>query len=370
MGLVEVTATSRTKVLRALSGACIAASISLFSGHAHAEIQDVRDLGNEINGQLQSISRILNDRSCLTQAEVDAMIKELEQIRNRLGHDDAILNPDPELDDEATHQQHTAVYGLGHEERHRIQLRVTNYFNAVKRLINEVEHYPRCTGRTSSTVGWFVGGQFVKSWQDLVSIEKLASSGQTTNQFHDNQDPLGFGVVIGKKFSPWAGVSIAPFASIDYLNMSVNHTFIGGSFLGTLSKSSGTAGLKMGPELSNGVWLYGIAGASFLNETLNVNFLPVASSTNTTVAGATLGVGGAIRPSLLQGFALPVSLFAEYQHTWWQDATFNNPTASPFFNYTFRREDDVLKFGFIVMLDPIVPGPVPAPNYPLKAPRK
>jgi len=26
-----------------------------------------------------------------------------------------------------------------------------------------------------------------------------------------------------------------------------------------------------------------------------------------------------------------------YQHTWWQDATFNKPAASPLFSYTFRR---------------------------------
>jgi hypothetical protein len=31
----------------------------------------------------------------------------------------------------------------------------------------------------------------------------------------------------------------------------------------------------------------------------------------------------------------PVSLFAEYQHAWWQDTNFNTPAASPFFNYTF-----------------------------------
>jgi hypothetical protein len=30
-------------------------------------------------------------------------------------------------------------------------------------------------------------------------------------------------------------------------------------------------------------------------------------------------------------------MFAEYRHTWWQDATFSTPTASPAFNYTFRR---------------------------------
>jgi hypothetical protein len=52
----------------------------------------------------------------------------------------------------------------------------------------------------------------------------------------------------------------------------------------------------------------------------------------------------------------PVSLFAEYQHTWWQDANFNTPAASPAFNYNFLRQDDALKFGFTVALG----GPPPA----------
>jgi len=87
-----------------------------------------------------------------------------------------------------------------------------------------------------------------------------------------------------------------------------------------------------------GLWLYGIAGVSVLNETLNVNFIPVASSRNTTVPGGTLGIGGAWQPGFLQGFSRPVALFAEYQHTWWQDAQFNTPAASPAFNYNFRRK--------------------------------
>jgi len=45
----------------------------------------------------------------------------------------------------------------------------------------------------------------------------------------------------------------------------------------------------------------------------------------------------------------PVSLFLQYQHTWYDTATFNTPMpASPFFNYAFKRDGDMLKFGVIV----------------------
>ncbi|HLH90642.1 MAG TPA: hypothetical protein VKX28_19485 [Xanthobacteraceae bacterium] len=128
----------------------------------------------------------------------------------------------------------------------------------------------------------------------------------------------------------------------------------------------GTFGVKAGPQLGDGIWLYGIAGVSALNETLNINFVPVSSSQSAWVAGGTIGLGGAWQPAFLQGYGHPVSLFAEYQHTWWQDANFNTPAASPFFNYTFARQDDVLKFGFTVSLSP-TPPPAAAPIYPVKA---
>ena len=146
----------------------------------------------------------------------------------------------------------------------------------------------------------------------------------------------------------------------------MNHTFPGGSYLGTTANFMGTGGVKIGPQLGGGVWLYGIAGVSVMNETLNVNFIPVASSQSAWVAGGTVGVGGAFQPSFLQGFGRPVSVFAEYQHTWWQDANFNRPTASPFFDYNFRREDDVVKVGFTVDLS--APPQTPARSYPVKAP--
>jgi hypothetical protein len=36
-------------------------------------------------------------------------------------------------------------------------------------------------------------------------------------------------------------------------------------------------------------------------------------------------------------------LFAQCQHTWWDNANFNTPTSSPFFKYAFCREDDTIK---------------------------
>jgi hypothetical protein len=224
------------------------------------------------------------------------------------------------------------------------------------------------TSTASSTIGGgYLGGELVKNSGWVRSTERLAGTDFVTNQFSDRADPVGGGFLIGYKFAPWASnIIVSPFASFDFLNAPVNHTFPGGSYLGTTANFMGTGGVKIGPQLGGGIWLYGIAGVSVMNETLNINFIPVASSQSAWVAGGTVGVGGAFQPSFLQGFGRPVSVFAEYQHTWWQDANFNRPTASPFFNYNFRREDDVLKVGFTVDLS--APPQAPARSYPVKAP--
>ena len=60
----------------------------------------------------------------------------------------------------------------------------------------------------------------------------------------------------------------------------------------------------------------------------------------------------------------PVSLFAQYRHTWWGDANFNAPASSPACNYAFRREDDTFKLGVNFYFGA---GPA-APAYPVKAP--
>jgi hypothetical protein len=209
----------------------------------------------------------------------------------------------------------------------------------------------------------------VKNWGWLRSTERRAATDVVTNEFSDRADPVGGGVLIGYRFTPWANnIVVSPFASFDFMHAPVNHTFAGGSYLGTTAHFMGTFGVKAGPQL-DAFWLYGIAGVSVLNQTLNINFIPVASSRSATVPGGTLGLGGAWRPSFLQGYGRPVSVFAEYQHFWWADATFNAPAASPGFNYTFRRQDDLLKVGFTVDLNPPAPPPAAGPRY-VKAPPK
>jgi len=215
--------------------------------------------------------------------------------------------------------------------------------------------------------GLYGGGELVTNWGRVDTTERRAGTDAVTNRFSDRGDTVGGGILLGYKFTPWANrIVVSPFASFDVMRSAVNHTFAGGSSLGTTANFMGTVGVKIGPQLDLGPWIYGIAGVSVLNQTLNINFIPGASSKSVTVAGATVGAGVAVQPSFLRAFGLPVSVFAEYQHTWWQDANFNAPAASPAFNYNFRRQDDLVKIGFTVPL--FIPPPARPPLSTVSAP--
>jgi len=198
----------------------------------------------------------------------------------------------------------------------------------------------------SGSVGMYLGGEIIKNWGRVRSTETLATTDVVTNQFSDDGDPIGAGVVLGCNFAPWNNsVVFGPFASFDWLNQTINHTFAGGTFLGTTTHWIVTAGAKAGVVTAPGLTIYGLAGASWLNHDLNINFATAASQ-NTTTPGFTAGIGGEWQLSALQqGLQVPVSVFFQYQHTWWSNANFNTPASSPAFNYAFRREDDTVKLG-------------------------
>ncbi|MEW6452514.1 MAG: hypothetical protein AB1490_17775 [Pseudomonadota bacterium] len=332
---------------------------------AQSSVRDIGDLGNEAVPLTESMARFMNTHVCITAGQLASFEVLAYSMLERLGEDFGTAAGAEFVREGKTYV--STVSGVSEASRARAKIRVENMMRALERNLREIRRMPPCV--EPFTNRFTFGLQLIKTQQNLNSTERLASTGTITNQFSDSKDPLGVGVIVAYSLRPWSNNwVVSPFVSVDYLNMSVNRTFPSGSFLGTTSNFAATAGVKAGPMLSNGVWLYGIAGVSALNETLRVNFLPIASSQTTTVPGATVGVGGAIQPSALQGLGHPVSLFVEYQHTWWQDAQFNTPVASPAFNYNFRREDDTIKFGFMVGLAGTETAPPPKPAYPVKAP--
>jgi hypothetical protein len=206
------------------------------------------------------------------------------------------------------------------------------------------------------------GGEAALATAFLRWIE--SKDGQQTNANSVKGDPLGGGVNVGFAFRwPGSNLVIDPFFAFDFPNTKANFVFPNGSVIGVKNNYEGTFGVKVGPTFGLN-WFYAIAGVSFLNETLTVNFIPMSSSMTTTVPGATLGLGFAIQPSWLQVFGVPTSLSVEWRHSFWQTAHFNAPASSPAFNYAFEREDNKVLVGLNFYLSS---PPSSSLAYPVKA---
>jgi len=83
--------------------------------------------------------------------------------------------------------------------------------------------------------GLYAGLEGIKNCGRLHTTERNADTDEITNEFTDNGDPLGGGIVLGYNFRPCHdSIVVGPFGSFDWLE-TINHTFPGGSFLGTRS---------------------------------------------------------------------------------------------------------------------------------------
>ena len=72
-------------------------------------------------------------------------------------------------------------------------------------------------------------------------------------------------------FAPRANsITVNPFASFDFPQGS-RAPHIPRSYLGIPANFMGPCGVKIGPQLGAGVGLYGVAGMSVMNETLNIH---------------------------------------------------------------------------------------------------
>ena len=222
--------------------------------------------------------------------------------------------------------------------------------------------------RTSYFGGGYLGGELAKNSGVERKIERSAFNDAITNDLRDSGDPIGIGLVAGYNFRPSNGnFVVGPFASFDYLRQTINRNFAGGQFLGSTTHWFGNVGVKAGFVTAPGIYFYGLAGAAFLNHDLNVNFATAAQS-NTTTTGFTAGLGAEYQPAAWRISGHPVSLFAQYQHTWWNNADFNRPASSPAFNYAYQRQDDTFKLGVNFYFGAAPPAQPSTPAYPVKAP--
>ena len=201
-------------------------------------------------------------------------------------------------------------------------------------------------------LGLFVGKNFGSSQ----IYEQSTIFDDDITAFQLFQDPLMGGGMLDYAFAPWNNNWLFdPFVSMVYRPQTMNQTFPGGTFLGTTTNWSGTLGMRAGYLWRPDFFIYGLVGASVLNENIKINLGGPVTSSNVYDPGFTLGVGFSVQPPWLQQTGLPVSLFVELQQTWWSSVTIYKPAASPLFNYTFDRQDTSIIAGVSVSLWPTRP---------------
>jgi hypothetical protein len=193
--------------------------------------------------------------------------------------------------------------------------------------------------------GMYGGVEVAKTTGQMRVTERLSDTGLPTNDFKDSRDPIGVGLTLGYNFVPSPRVIAGPFFNVLVLNQTIKHPFAGGAFLGTSTRLFGTGGVKLGFAVTPALVAYGLAGGSLLNKDVTVALGFPPTSVNRTVVGGTLGAGLEYRPPGWNLLGAPVSVFAQYQHTWWDRTRLERPASSPLFDYAFQRQDDTFKFG-------------------------
>jgi opacity protein-like surface antigen len=145
----------------------------------------------------------------------------------------------------------------------------------------------------------------------------------------------------------------------------VRHTFPGGTFIASTVNFTASAQVRAGVLATPSLLLYGQTGVSAANQRLQINFGGPVTDVSQLTPGFTAGFGAEWKPAGV----LPAgtSLFAAYEHTWWDKARLDTPVAAPLSNYTWQRQSDAVKAGFRIHFG--APPPAPPAYMPVKAPR-
>jgi opacity protein-like surface antigen len=120
----------------------------------------------------------------------------------------------------------------------------------------------------------------------------------------------------------------------------------GGHVLQTTTGPMGLALLRAGVSPLPAMLLYGATGVAVAGQSARINFGGPITQQNRATPGATLGAGGeyaiGAAPAL---YGKPVSLFAEYQHVWWDRDTIDMPAAVPTLNLRWQRQTNIVRAG-------------------------
>jgi hypothetical protein len=204
-----------------------------------------------------------------------------------------------------------------------------------------------------------VGGlQFDYSWSSVRTTEYLNVIGVRTNDFRDSGSGFSGGFNAGYNWQPWNNKTVlGVMFDAEFLNDKVNHTFPGGTFIGSTVNFTASADVRAGVLTTPSFLIYGETGASFANQRLQIHFGGPNTDTDKVTPGVNLGGGveWKLPTNPFPSIGHATTLFVEGKHIWWDKASLNTPVASPLFNYTWQRQSNEVVVGFRIALGAAAP---------------
>ncbi|HEY1798981.1 MAG TPA: hypothetical protein VGG57_22905 [Stellaceae bacterium] len=196
------------------------------------------------------------------------------------------------------------------------------------------------SGASAQWSGPFVGAELPGSIDSVDTTETTAATGAIFHKFTSSGGGIGGGANLGYNWQ--AGqLAFGALASFDRLSNGA------GKVLHTSDDYAGLLEARLG-YLSNPMLLwYGETGLALAQENVTANLGgPATASQSRTATGYALGGGVEWGlPMQTLPVAAATSLFADYQHIWWDSGSMTTPAAAPNLDFRWQRESNIVRLG-------------------------
>jgi hypothetical protein len=197
------------------------------------------------------------------------------------------------------------------------------------------------SGAAAEWSGPFVGAELLGSLDSVDTVETTAATGAAFHKFTSSGGGIGGGVDLGYNWQPPdSRFVVGVLASFDGLSNGAGGVFHTNDDYAGLIEAR--AGYLLNPVL---LW-YGETGLALGQENARANLGGPTTSLSRTATGYAIGGGFEwALPAHTLPIAAGTSLFADYQHIWWDNGTMTMPAAAPNLDFRWQRESNIVRLG-------------------------
>jgi len=197
------------------------------------------------------------------------------------------------------------------------------------------------SGASAQWSGPFVGAELLGSLDSVDTTETTAATGTVFHKFTSSGGGIGGGVDLGYNWQlPQSQFVFGALASFDGLSNGA------GKVLHTNDDYAGLIEARAGYLLNPVLLWYGETGLALAQENVTANLGGPTTSLSRTATGYALGTGVEwALPAHTLPIAAGTSLFADFQHIWWDSGSMTMPAAAPNLDFRWQRESNIVRLG-------------------------